>query len=177
MFQSLRINQQLYILYKESTPRIEIGTVTSVTQPVFKFPTATTLGQPQEQVVDVYVSVGGAQRQFQQLPANKESADFGTGNMFVTMNRDAMNAEIMSLKNASEEHIRRVDEERQKISAYNTILQQINPEFAERQRQERDIDNLKQQVAQIAKSNSNLEGMFAKILEKLESGEKQQKTK
>ena len=97
MFQSLRINQQFYILYKGAQPRLETGHVTQVTQPAPKFP-AMPYGQ-QEMVVDVHVNVDGAQRQFQQLPANKEAADFGTGNMFVTSSRDAMNAEIANLKN------------------------------------------------------------------------------
>ena len=123
MFQSARVNQPIYILYKESVPRIEIGSITQVTQPVYKFPTAPQFGQMQEQVVDVYANVGGAQRQFQQLPANKESANYVTGgNVFVTVSRDAMNAEIATLKNEAVGIINRVDEERQKIVKYDEIL-------------------------------------------------------
>lgn len=137
MFQSARVNQPIYILYKESVPRIEIGTITQVTQPVYKFPSAPQFGQMQEQVVDVFANVGGAQRQFQQLPANKESANYVTGgNVFVTVSRDAMNAEISTLKNEAVGIINRVDEERQKIVKYDEILMQLNPEYAENQRRE-----------------------------------------
>ena len=38
--------------------------------------------------------------------------DIGDGNIVVSMRRDAMNSELATLKNSSEEHIRRVDEER-----------------------------------------------------------------
>lgn len=168
MFQSARINQTIYILYKENVPRIEIGNITQVTQPVFKFPSAPQFGQMQEQVVDIYANVGGAQRQFQQLPANKESADFGTGNVFVTISRDAMNAEISNLKNESTGIINRYEEEKQKIVKYNEILMQLNPEFAEKQRQEQEIANLKNQVAQLAQTNSNLENMMSRLMEKLD---------
>jgi len=168
MFQSARINQTIYILYKENVPRIEIGNITQVTQPVFKFPSAPQFGQMQEQVVDIYANVSGAQRQFQQLPANKESADFGTGNVFVTISRDAMNAEISSLKNESTGIINRYEEEKQKIVKYNEILMQLNPEFAEKQRQEQEIANLKNQVAQLAQTNSNLENMMSRLMEKLD---------
>lgn len=48
MFSSARVNQTIYILYKDSVPRIEIGSITQVTQPVFKFPTTPQFGQMQE---------------------------------------------------------------------------------------------------------------------------------
>lgn len=168
MFQSARVNQTIYILYKEAVPRLEIGTITQVTQPVYKYPMGAPYGTPQEQVVDVFANVSGAQRQFQQLPANKESADFGTGNVFVTVNRDAMNAEIGNLKNESIGIINRVDEERQKIVKYDEILMQLNPEFAEKQRQEQEIATLKNQVAQLAQTNTNLETMMARLMDKLD---------
>ncbi|WP_297448727.1 hypothetical protein [uncultured Alistipes sp.] len=178
MFQSARVNQPIYILYKEAVPRLEIGSITQVTQPMVKFPTIPQYGQPQEHVVDVHANVGGAQRQFQQLSANKETADFGAGNVFVSINRDAMNAEIENLKKASEEHLRRVDEERQKIVKYDEILMQLNPEFAEKQRQEQEIATLKNQVAQLAQTNSNLESMMARLMDKLDGdGSKSTKTK
>lgn len=168
MFQSARVNQPIYILYKESVPRLEIGTITQVTQPVYKFPTTPQFGQMQEQVVDVYANVGGAQRQFQQLPANKESADFGTGNLFVTINRDAMNAEIGSLKNESVGIINRYDEEKQKIIKYDEIIMQLNPEYAEKQRQEQEIATLKNQMASMAQTNDELRNMMVRLMDKLD---------
>lgn len=178
MFQSARVNQPIYILYKESVPRLEIGTITQVTQPVYKFPSAPQFGQMQEQVVDVYANVGGAQRQFQQLPANKESADFGTGNLFVTINRDAMNAEIGSLKNESVGIINRYDEEKQKIIKYDEILMQLNPEYAEKQRQEQEIATLKNQMASMAQTNDELRNMMVRLMDKLDGdGNKSAKNK
>lgn len=170
MFQSARVNQTIYILYKEAVPRIEIGTITQVTQPVYKYPSVgAPYGAPQEQVVDIFANVGGAQRQFQQLPANKESANFVSGgNVFVTISRDAMNAEISTLKNESVGIINRVEEERQKIVKYDEILMQLNPEFAEKQRQEQEITSLKNQMATMASDNAELKGMMAKLLEKLD---------
>lgn len=170
MFQSARVNQTIYILYKEAVPRLEVGSITQVTQPVYKYQSmGAQYGQMQEQVVDIFANVNGAQRQFQQLPANKESANFVSGgNVFVTISREAMNAEIGALKNESVGIINRVDEERQKIVKYDEILMQLNPEFAEKQRQEQEIANLKNQVAKLAQTNSNLESMMARLMDKLD---------
>lgn len=170
MFQSLRVNQQFYILTKGVNPRLDVGSVISVSAPQMKFPTVPqSLGSQPEYVVDVTVSVNGASQQYQRLPANKEIADFGDnyGNIVVAMNRDAMNNEIATLKNKSEDHIRRVDEEKQKIIAYDAILQQLNPEYAEKQKQEAEIVNLKNQVAAIAQTHANLEQTMAQILSEL----------
>lgn len=179
MFQSARVNQPIYILYKESVPRIEIGSITQVTQPVYKFPTAPQFGQMQEQVVDVFANVGGAQRQFQQLPANKDSANYvSNGNVFVTVSRDAMNAEIATLKNEAVGIINRVDEERQKIVKYDEMLMQLNPEYAENQRREQEIATMKNQMATMASDNAELKNMMAQVLAKLDAdGNKSSKTK
>lgn len=180
MFQSARVNQTIYILYKEAVPRIEIGTITQVTQPVYKYPAmGVQYGQQQEQVVDIFANVGGAQRQFQQLPANKESANFVSGGtVFVTVSRDAMNAEIGTLRNESVGIINRVEEERQKIVKYDEILMQLNPEVAEKQRQEQEIATLKGQMASMASDNAELKNMVAQLLAKLDGdGNKSAKNK
>lgn len=170
MFQSLRTNQQFYILTKGVNPRLDVGLVTAVTAPQMKFPSMPQgLGSQPEYVVDVTVSVNGATQQYQRLPASKEIADFGDGfgNIVVATSRDAMNNEIATLRNRSEDHIKRVDEEKQKIMAYESILQQLNPEYAEKQKQEAEIMSLKNQVAAMAQSNANLEQMMTQLLSQL----------
>lgn len=170
MFQSLRNNQNFYILTKGVQPRLDIGTVTSVSVPQLKFSSIPQgLGTQPEYVVDISVLVNGSQQQFQRLPANKEIADFGDGfgNIVVSTSKEAMNNELSILKMASEDHIKRVDEERQKVLAYEAILQQLNPEYAEKQKQEAEIVQLKNQIQAITQTNSNLEKMMSELLSKL----------
>ncbi len=177
MFQSLRINQQFYILHKDTNPFVETGTVTSVSTPTIKYPPiAPNIGTQPEYVVDVVVDVNGTTQTFQKIPANKEIADFGVGNIVIASSRDAMNAEIATLKNRSEEHLKRVDEEKAKIIAYDAILRQLNPEYAEKQKQEEEIMMLKNQVAQMAQSNANMEAMIQQLLNKFDSEKNVSKT-
>ena len=56
MFQSLRPNNQIFILHKDK-PTLDIGTVISVSMPVPKYPVQPMFGQPQEMVVDVIEKV------------------------------------------------------------------------------------------------------------------------
>ena len=170
MFQSARTNQQFYILTKGINPKLDIGTIVSVSQPQMKFPCISP-NISTDWIVDITVNVNGSSQSYQRLPANKDIADFGEGygNIVVSISRDAMNNEIATLKTEAENNVKRVDEERQKIVSYEAILQQLNPEYAEKQRQEAEISNLKNQMAAMAQTNANLEQMLAKLLEKIET--------
>ena len=52
MFQSLRPNNQIFILHKDKS-LLEVGSVVSVSMPTPKYPVPQVFGQPQEMVVDV----------------------------------------------------------------------------------------------------------------------------
>jgi hypothetical protein len=104
MFQSLRANNQLYILHKDANPYIEIGSVVSVSAPKPKYPMPTPIGQiPQtEMVVDIVININGQNTTFQNLPAGGDIADFGqNGNIVLSCSRDAMNSEVTSMKQKS----------------------------------------------------------------------------
>ena len=47
MFSNLRPNSQIYILYKDASPRLDVGSVVSVSMPVPKYPIQPMFGQPQ----------------------------------------------------------------------------------------------------------------------------------
>lgn len=102
MFQNLRANSQIYILHKEASPYIEVGQVVSISQPQPKFP-VTNFINPQEMVVDVVVKINDNNITLQKLPANLDVADQGTvnGALVITTSREAMNAEVDSLRQKS----------------------------------------------------------------------------
>ena len=56
MFQSLRPNNQVFILHKDRAV-LETGSVVSVSTPMPKYPVQPMFGQPQEMVVDIVVKV------------------------------------------------------------------------------------------------------------------------
>lgn len=182
MFQSLREKQQIYVLTVGNEPRLDMGTVMSVKGPYLKFQTASQ-STPQsfmpqgEQVIDIVVSVNGIQRPFNQLPLNKEIADYVNEQTVISVNRDALNVEIDNLKNESERIVKIAPIENQKVAIFEQIKMQLYPEYAEKQRQEQEIATLKTQVTQIAQGYSNMESMMSKLLAKLEGETKQSKNK
>lgn len=173
MFQSLRPHNQFFILHKEDRPYLEIGKVIDVTPPIARYPVPQTFGKPQELMVDVIVDVNGYTNTFQKLPANQDISDFGTrGNIIVATSRDAMNSEVATLRQKRIDTINNIDKYKEEVDGYDVVLQQLNPEYAEKQRQQLEIDSLKDQMASMSQSITDLVAMNKELMSKLSGNSK-----
>ena len=150
MFSNLRSGSQLYILHKDTTPYVEVGQVVSVSQPLPRYQTSNFMA-PQELVVDIVVGVNGTNITLQKLPANLDVADQGTanGSLFISTSREAMNNEISSLRQKSQDIVNSIDYHKKIIQDCEVLLQRLNPEFAEQKQQKQEIDTLKAQMSEM----------------------------
>ena len=149
MFSNLRTNSQIYILHKEATPYVEVGTVLNVSQPVPKFPMGNFMNQ-QELVVDVTVKINDNTITLQKLPSGLDIADQGiNGNMVITTSREAMNAEVDALRQKSLNILNSVEHHKNIVQECEVLLQRLNPEFAEQRQQKQEIDALKVQMSEM----------------------------
>ena len=164
MFQSLRPNNQLYILRKEK-PSLEIGSVVSVSLPVPKYQMQPNFGQPQEMVVDVVAKVNNQDVTYQKIPATSDIADFGNGGIVLSDSREAMNSEILSLKKKSADIINSIDYHKEVIANCENILSELNPEFAEKQAQQKEIDSLREKMDEMTKNMASLMEANRKLIE------------
>jgi hypothetical protein len=155
MFQSLRPNNQIFVLHKDKS-LLEVGSVVSVSMPTPKYPVPQVFGQPQEMVVDVVAKVNNQDVTYQKLPANLDIADFGNNGIVIADNKLAMNSEIMSLKQKSVDALNNVNFHQQMIANCDKMLSDLNPEFAEKQQQQAEINELKTQVHDLTKGMSEL---------------------
>ena len=169
MFQSVRPNSQIYILHKGDTPRIETGSVTNQPVPRAKYQLPATFGQTQELVVDLIVKVGDRTVNYNGLPAHLDIADSSSNgeNIVISDNKEAMNAELLNLKQKSTDIINSVEFHKGLIEEYESILAQLNPEFAEKQEQKQEMDVLKAQMAEMSRSISALMETNKQLIEKL----------
>lgn len=149
MFQTVRTNSQIYVFHKGDDPKLEIGYV--VGQPLIrpKYQIPKNFGQPQEMVVDLTVKINDQNVNYSNLPAQSDIADsFSNGeNITIADSREAMNAEILSIKQKSTDIINSVDYHKTLISNCDRILSELNPEYAEKQLQKEEIDILKSHVS------------------------------
>ena len=156
-FQNLRNSNQLFILHKDSVPTLELGKVTNVSIPVPKY--GNTGIYNQEMIVDIAADINGVSTNFQKLPAMGEIADFGN-NMVVSCSREAMNSEIISMKQRSQDIVNSIEEHQNIIKGCDEILKILNPEILEKQKQEEENKALREEI-------NSLKVMFKEFMDKL----------
>ena len=170
MFQSVRPNNSLYVLHKGEHPYLEIGYVSTISTPRQKYSLPPTFNQTREMVVDIVAKVGNETINYNGLPSQLDIADSFTNGESITIsdNKEAMNSEILSLKQKSLDVINSVDLHRAFIEEYDKILKDINPEFAEKQAQKDEIDLLKTQMSDMSKSLLELMESNKQLVERLQ---------
>ena len=155
-FQNLRVNNQFYILHKDGTPFVETGSVVGVSAPVPEAAQQPMMfGQPMRMVVDIT---------FQKIPAGADIADAnfpGGGNMVISGSRESMNAEVTAMRTRSQEILKSIDYHRTVVESCNRMMETLNPELAERQRQDAENKALRQEI-------SELKAMMAELLKPAE---------
>ena len=174
------VYQALYNYWDDSEDSGSTGNLTTSFKPSIigkKYPIPTP-GQPyagfmpqqQEQVVDLSIKIGDKVQPIEGLTPSTDIQDCGNG-LFVSCNRDAVNAEVAAYMHSSEVAIADevINAHRQIIESCKNIMVVLNPEIAERQRLEKENSELKTQLKELYKSQSEMKGMMASLLEQLGS--------
>ena len=154
MFQSVRPNSPIYVLHKGDNPRLETGYVANQPIPKPKYQMPHNFGQPQEMVVDLVVKLNDASINLNSIPANLDIADsYSNGeSIVISDSREAMNSEIISLKQKSVDLLNSIDYHKSLIASYDKLLSDFNPEMAEKQAQQQEIAGLRNQIDELSKS-------------------------
>ena len=150
-FQNLRNNHQIYILRKDTIPTLEMGKVVQTTVPVPKY-----AGMYNDLILDVTVEIDNKPTLFQKIPANSEIADFGN-NIVIATSKEAMSSEVASMKQRSLDIINSMDSHKSIIQGCDQILEILNPEIAEKQRQEQENKALREEI-------NSLKEMFSEFM-------------
>ena len=161
MFKDLRVNTPFYILYRGEKPRLEIGSVLSVSQPTPKVPTNFNTMYPQqpEMIVDVRIKAGDNTLTFEKLPAGNNIADFADGSqsMVVSSNRDNIRTEIEIMLGQSKSVIESVNYHESVMIECESILKGLNPSYAKEQNQEAEIKELRGQISELQNKLGSLD--------------------
>ena len=157
-FQNLRNNHQIYILRKDAIPTLEIGKITNVSVPVPKYGNTSMYN---DLILDITADIDGKPTNFQKIPANSEIADFGN-NIVIATNKEAMNSEVTSMKQRSLDILNSVEQHQSIIKGCDEILQLLNPEIAEKQRQEQENKALREEINSLREMFSEFMNQFKK---------------
>lgn len=175
MFGQLRINNPLFVLNKQGSPSLEVGTVVSVTAPM---PQLSSIGQPTMYTVDVTARINDQNVTYQKLPANMDVADFaGNGNVVVACSRESMNSELQAMRQRSVDVVKSVDYHNGMIQAIDKIIQDLNPEEAEKLALQKEVTDLKGQMLQMSQSVNALLEQNKQLMEQIKNERNIQKSK
>ncbi len=167
MFQSVRPNSPIYVLHKGDNPRLETGYVANQPIPKPKYQMPHTFGQPQEMIVDLVIKLNDVSINLNAIPAGLDIADsYSNGeNIVISDSREAMNSEILSLKQKSVDILNSAPYHKSLIQQYDKLLSDFNPEMAEKQAQQQEIASLRNQMNEMSKN-------MALLIEQLKNKEK-----
>lgn len=173
MFSGIRQNALFYILEKGDNMVLKIGQVVSVSnpQPRYNQFTATPnfASQP-DMVVDVKVKVGEDVLDFKQLSANLNIAN--SGSVVVSDSKEAMSAEVESLLLNSKQIIDSIPYHEKVLAACDTMLRELNPQFAKEKEQEEKIGALEERMGNIDDKLNKMFDLLSDTLERSRSKKK-----
>lgn len=158
MFQSSRPNSTIYILHKDLNPWVEEGSIVSVSPPRFVPPKPGEMPpsyqHPMPQVVDIVVRTAKDNVSLTGLPANEDITDYN--NMVVSTSKDYINNEIKAMRQQSENIVNGYERNKELISIYDNILMSLNPEEAEKKRQDMKIREMENAIKSQNEINQQL---------------------
>ena len=161
MFQSLRIGTPLYVLRKNE-PKLEIGEVTFVGQPVNQF-NQPVYGGTQPATVDVNIQIGDKPMNLQKLPAMLTIADCGNG-IVVSESREAISNEINILRQNSQRILESIDQHQAIVQKCNELLAEINPQVKQEAERAKEIESLGNRVGGLENSLAEIKGLLIQSL-------------
>jgi hypothetical protein len=164
MFQGVRQGGLFYILEKGEDVRLKIGQVVSVSNPQPRY-NQMSMGQPYAQpdmVVDVKVKVEDEVMEFKQLGANLTIAN--SGNLVVSDNKDAMSAEVEGLLRTSKQIIDSIPYHEKVLTRCDSVLRELNPQFAKEKEQEEKIGALEEKMLGIEGTLDEMMSMLSNAL-------------
>lgn len=154
-FGNLHVNDQVYVLFKEDTLRLEMGTVTNMT------PTRPAMHVGNYNLVlDITVKIKDKDYLFRALAS---TADFAENNdSIIATTKESMNAEINMLRRRSVDALNSADTHKKIIEQCDELLLELNPEIAEQKKQKEDLNALRTQVSEMKECMERLMQQFKK---------------
>ena len=161
----MRPNSTIYMLHRGASPVLECARVIEVKnlRTVYKNGSSLLYPQPVE-VVDILAQSGGDTVTLTEMPAKLDTADDVKTNMLISASREEMNAEILTMKQKSEEVLKSVDYHRNFLASCEQMISALNPEYAAKQQQEAEIAGLKSQMQDMKKDFTDLMSLLREQL-------------
>lgn len=137
MFSALSQGSPIYILDKTSSPEYKVGEVVGVS-----YPKVNPYGINPQNTVDLKVKIDGSIQEFNSVPSINSFVTYNNGKLIISETKQGIQNEVEGILQNSRQILDNIDIYKQNIIDCETILKQLNPQFAvDKERDER-LSNL-----------------------------------
>lgn len=164
-FNSLGQGSPFYVLNKAEKPTLRVGTVKSKSnlQPKYQNGTNAFNTANIQQVINITATFDGKDEIFSDIPFNVEVAKIGE-NVIFSGSQTAMANVVENLIQGSKKALGQVEYHKTMIAEGDTILELLNPKYAEDKKQARTITELEKKQVETDKKLDRISADNAKIL-------------
>lgn len=142
LFKDMKPGYPVYLLDKDAV-KAATGKIVNVGQPHFPNTMNGNLGQTAQMFVDVTVEADGQTHTYS-IPDTLAVTYAGT--LVLSTDREGILRDVEAMKTRSEEALKDVDKHKATIGQCERILEEWNPAFAEKKRQDERISGLENEV-------------------------------
>lgn len=144
MFSALNQGSIIYILDKTDRPKFKVGEVVSVSQPKVDYNSTGQFGQYQATTVDIKVNVEGNTYEYNSIPSSYSVVTYNNGKITLSETKQGLQSEVESILQNSKQIVERIDTYKQNIVDCESILKQLNPQFAKDKERDERLNNLEE---------------------------------
>lgn len=144
MFSALNQGSIIYILDKTDKPKFKVGEVVSVSQPKVDYNSTGQFGQYQATTVDIKVNVEGNTYEYNSIPSSYSVITYNNGKITLSETKQGLQSEVESILQNSKQIVERIDTYKQNIVDCESILKQLNPQFAKDKERDERLNSLEE---------------------------------
>lgn len=147
MFSALTQGSSIYLLDKTSVPEFKIGEIVGVSLPKYGLNT-----------VDLKVKIDDIVQEFNNLPSINSISTYNNGKIIISETKQGIQNEVESILQNRKNILDNIEKYKQEVVECESILKQVNPQFAKDKEREERLSNLEDRFG-------NVESKLDKIFE------------
>lgn len=133
MFSALSQGSSIYLLDKTSSPEYKVGEVIGIS-----YPKINPYGIGPSNTVDLKIKIDGTTQEFNSIPSINTVVSYNNGKVIISETKQGIQNEVESMLANSQQILSNIDTYKQNVKNCESILKQLNPQFAiDRERDER----------------------------------------
>lgn len=144
MFSALNQGSIIYILDKTERPKFKVGEIISISQPKVDYNSTGQFGQYQATTVDIKVNIDGNTYEYNSIPSSYSVITYNNGKITLSETKQGLQSEVESILQNSKQIVERIDTYKQNIVDCESILKELNPQFAKDKERDERLNSLEE---------------------------------